>query len=232
MGRGLVIRLKAKAAAEILIYEDIGASWFGGITAKDFAEQLKALGPIETIDVRINSYGGDVFDGLAIYNQLVTHKAKVTTHIDGVAASIASVIAMAGNEISVAEAGHIMIHDAWGVALGNARELRAFADRLDAVTASLGDVYAARTGRTQDQIRDWMAAETWFTSSEAVKHGFATSVVENMRAAAKYDPARHRFRNAPWQLSGRPDFEAARTRVAEQRARMERQTLKRRLRSG
>jgi hypothetical protein len=77
-----------------------------------------------------------------------------------------------------------------------------------------------------------MAAETWFTSSEAIKHGFATAVVENMRAAAKYDPARYRFRHPPSQLTGRADFEAARARVAEQRARMERQTLKRRLRSG
>lgn len=228
MGQGHHIRLRAKGAAEILIYEDVGASWFGGITAKDFAEQLKALGTIQTIDVRINSYGGDVFDGLAIYNQLVTHKAKVTTHIDGVAASIASVIAMAGNEIRMAEAGHVMIHDAWGVALGNARELRDFAERLDAVTASLGDVYAARTRVAQAQLRAWMAAETWFTSAEAMTHGFATSIVENMRAAAKYDPARYRFKHPPSQLSGRPDYESARLRIADQRARMARRSLKRR----
>lgn len=229
MGQGFRIKPKAgvKNAAEILIYEDVGFSWFGGVTAKDFAEQLKALGAVDQIDVRINSYGGDVFDGLAIYNQLMTHKAKVTTYVDGIAASIASIIAMAGEEIHMAEAGFVMVHDAWGVGVGNARELREFADRLETVTSSLADVYVARTGKTLAEVRGWMMAETWFNSADALKNGFATKVIDNQKVAAKYDPARYRFRNAPPVIAARPDYDAARARIADQRARMVRKSLKR-----
>src|SRR6478609_6695251 len=118
MGAGYSIKAKGTTAGEIYIYEDVGDSWFGGVTAKQFAADLKELGPVQTLDVRINSGGGDVFDGLAIYRQLVDHPAKVVSHIDGFAASIASIIAMAGDEIRISEAGFVMIHDAWGVAVG------------------------------------------------------------------------------------------------------------------
>src|ERR1044072_9600498 len=101
MGAGFSIKAKGNSEAEILIYEDVGEGWFGGVTAKQFAEDLKALGKVDTINLRINSAGGDVFDGLAIYRRLVDHPARVITHIDGLAASIASVIAMSGNEIRI-----------------------------------------------------------------------------------------------------------------------------------
>jgi ATP-dependent Clp protease protease subunit len=110
-----------------------------------FADDLKALGNVKTIDLRINSEGGSVFDGKAMYTQLVEHKAKVITHIDGLAASAASFIAMAGDEIEIAEGGFVMIHNAWLFAMGDARELRRTADLLDTVNGTIIDVYVART---------------------------------------------------------------------------------------
>lgn len=202
MGQGISFKAKGKTSAEILIYEDVGEGWFGGISAKTFADNLKGLGDVKTIDVRINSYGGDVFDGLAIYNQLVQHKATITTHIDGVAASIASVIAMAGKEIRIAESGWLMIHDAWGMAVGNAAVLRDLAGRLDAVSQQLAGVYAARTGRDQDEIRSWMAEEKWFSAGDALDAGMATAMSENMRAAAYAgDLGKHTFMHLPERLS-------------------------------
>jgi ATP-dependent Clp protease, protease subunit len=196
MGQGYRISARANAEADILIYEDIGEGWFGGVSAKQFAGDLKSLGKIETINLRLNSAGGDVFTGLAIYRQLVEHPARVVTHIDGLAASIASVIAMAGAEIRIAEAGFLMIHDAWGMAIGSAADLRQTADLLDITTGSIADVYTARTGQDAARVRQWMADETWFTAAEAVTEGFASAVAENKRLAARV-ATRVRCRKTP-----------------------------------
>lgn len=204
MGAGYAIKAKADQSAEILIYEDVGAGWFGGVTAKQFADDLKALGAVNHIDVRINSYGGDVFEGLAIYQQLVRHKATVTTHVDGVAASIASVIAMAGSEIRIAEAGWMMIHDAWGLAIGNAAEMRRQADLLDGVTGQIAGVYEARSGKPMAELRAWMADERWFNAADAIDAGLATVMAENLRIAAHAAPSeRFKFRHLPGALSAR-----------------------------
>ncbi len=200
---GFSIRAKGNKHAEVLIYEDVGEGWFGGISAKRFGDDLKALGDLQTIDVRINSYGGDVFDGLAIYNTLVQHKAKVTTHVDGVAASIASIIAMAGAEIHIAENAWIMIHDAWGMAVGNAAEMRRQADLLESVSAKLADVYVSRTGQSAAAVRQMMADETWLSAGDAIDKGFASSLAENQRMAAHAAlPSHFNFRHAPAALSG------------------------------
>lgn len=180
MGQGYRISAKANEA-DVLIYEDVGDSWFGGVSAKQFADDLKALGKVDTINLRLNSAGGDVFDGLAIYRQLVDHPARVITHIDGIAASIASVIAMAGTEIRIAEAGFLMIHDAWGMQMGNADDMRRMADLLHTTTGSIADVYKARTPNTPAQIKAWMAAETWFTAAEAIDNGFASVIAPGRR---------------------------------------------------
>lgn len=222
MGKGFSVRAKANAEAEIFIYEDIGYGWFGGVTAKDFAKEMKALGKVETIHVRINSAGGDVFDGLAIYRQLVDHPAKIVAHIDGLAASIASVIAMAGQEIMISESGFLMIHNAWGVALGGAEDMRTMASLLDTTTGSIRDVYRARTGNDDKAVTDWMDAETWFTGAEAVEHGFADEMAANMKLAARVDPAKHKFRNAPEALQGTPNLDAARERLTNMKLKMER----------
>ena len=227
MGTGYSIKAKAPDVAEIYIYEDVGESWFGGVSAKQFATDLQALGAVSTINVRLNSYGGDVFDGLAIYRLLADHPAHVVSFVDGIAASIASVIATAGSEIRIAEAGEIMIHDAWSVAIGPASEMRAVADRLDAVSSSIADVYAARTGQSKAQIQAWMTAETTFQSGDAVKHGFAQTVLPNVKAAARQRPsAMHWRRVAPSVAHSagtaaivRPLYDEKVQRLARQRAR-------------
>lgn len=226
MGAGYRMKANADGNAEILIYEDIGAGWFGGVSAKQFAADLKALGKVSTINVRINSYGGEVFDGLAIYRNLVDHPAEIITHVDGIAASIASVVAMAGNEIRMAEAGRMMIHEAWGVAIGPAGELRAQADVLDGLTGSTRDIYAGRTRQDPAAVLKMMKDETWMDAKEAVAKGFATSIVENMRAAARYNPKLYKFRHAPAELAmgPRPDFAQAQATIE----RMQASLLKRR----
>lgn len=219
---GYSMKAKGKSEAEILLYGDVGDSWFGGVTAKQFADDLKAIGDVSTIHLRINSAGGDVFDGLTIYRRLVDHPARIIVHIDSLAASIASVIAMAGDEILIAEAAQIMIHDAWGVAIGAADDMRSMADRLEITTASLRDIYVARTGNDAAKVEDWMGQETWFTAAEAVEQGFAGSVAENMKMAARIDPEKHRFRNTPASLSSTPNMDALRQRLARMKAQMDR----------
>ena len=184
---------KGKESAEILIYGDIG--W--DVTAKTFGKELAALGKVSTIDVRINSYGGDVFDGIAIYSRLVDHSAKITSHVDGIAASAASVIAMAGDTVRISSAGMIMIHDAWGIGIGNATDFRALADRLEKASATIAGVYEQRTGNEMDQVRAWMEAEYEFDADEAIQNGFATEKFAGDGMVAKFDPERHHFRHKP-----------------------------------
>lgn len=183
--------------AEMYLYGPIGSTMFGdGVSAKQVANDLKKIGNVKTIDLRINSEGGDVFDGKAIYSLLVENKAKVRVHIDGLAASAASFIAMAGNEINISEGGFIMIHDAYAGVMGRAEEMRQMADLLDSVNGTIVDVYAARTKQDKEKIKKWMAAETWFTGAEAMQNGFATSVVENLKVAASIRNPKQ-FKNLP-----------------------------------
>jgi ATP-dependent Clp protease protease subunit len=197
MGAGFRVAAKAgqPKTGEVYIYEDVGASWFGGVSAKDFALALAGLGAVDQIDVRINSYGGDVFEGLAMYRNLVDHPAHVTTYIDGIAASIASVIAMAGNEIFIAEAGQIMIHNAWMVTLGDDQEHMTNAQRLKVISASIADIYVARTGQPVDKVASWMREETDMTAQVAVERGFAGEIMPNLRAAAfvRQQPSKTRW---------------------------------------
>ncbi len=182
-----------KHDAEIILYGDIGFD----ITAKEFSDELKALDKPHNITVRINSFGGDVFDGVAIYSRLIDSGANITVFIDGIAASAASVIAMAGKEIHIAEAGFVMIHDAWTLSMGNAADLRKTADRLEAVSEQIAGVYQRRTGQDIAKVRQWMAAETEFNAEQAIEFGFATEIFEAERLAAHYDPERHNFKNPP-----------------------------------
>lgn len=215
--------IKAKGTeAEIYLYGDVGDSWFGGVTAKQFADDLKAAGKVDTIHLHINSPGGDVFDGLSIYRLLVDHKAKVIVHIDGLAASIASVIAMAGDEIRISESGFLMIHDAWGVAIGSADDMRTMANLLEKTTGSIRDVYVSRTGKTAAQVEKWMTEETWFTATEAKDNGFATEIADNMKLAARIDPAKHKFKHAPAALAGTPNLDEAKARIARMKNTMDR----------
>ena len=183
--------------AEIYLYGVIGADWFGdGITAKRFADDMKALGSVKTIDLRINSEGGSVFDGKAMYSLLNEHKARVITHIDGLAASAASFVAMAGDEIEISEGGFVMIHNAWMVAAGDAHEFRRTADLLDTVNGTILDVYAARSKLDKGALAKMMNDETWLTAAEAIKHGFADRMVENLKVAASVSHP-DRFKKLP-----------------------------------
>lgn len=229
MGAGFSIVARGQAEADIFLYEDIGESFFGGVTAKQFAAELKPLGSVQTLNIHINSNGGDVFDGLAIYNLLAQHPARVVSHIDGLAASIASVIAMAGDEIRISESGFIMIHNAAGGVLGGASDMRKMADLLDTVTASIADVYAERTSQEVPALRSMMDDETWFTGSEALAAGFADQMVTNLHVAARVDPEKHKFKHAPAALlvpasqittPVRPLFDNATDMVALMRARL------------
>lgn len=171
-------RKTGATSAELIIYDVIGDEFFG-VTAKMIADELGFLGDdIEDITVRINSPGGSVFEGTAIHNLLKQHKAKITVLIDGWAASIASIIAMAGDDIQIGTNAFIMIHNPWAVAYGEADELRRTADNLDQIRDVLVLTYAERTGGDVDEISEMMAVETWMTGPEAVERGFADSVYQ------------------------------------------------------
>jgi ATP-dependent Clp protease protease subunit len=179
--------------AELIIYGDIGFE----VTARGVSDELKRAGKVDELHVRVNSFGGDAFDGVAIYQRLAEHSARVVVHVDGIAASAASVIAMAGDEILIARAGFMMIHDAWVGAVGNAMELRQAADRAEALSAQMAGIYERRSKQDMATIRAWMAEERTFASDEAIAAGLATRSVEAERMAAKYDPERHHFRRPP-----------------------------------
>ena len=167
---------------EILIYEDIGEY---GVSAKSVAAQLKEMGDQKEISVRINSPGGSVFEGSTIYNLLKNNEAKVTVYIDGLCASIASVIAMAADQVVMADNALMMIHDPWSLAIGNADELRREADVLDKVKESLVTTYVARTGMSRDEISTLLKDETWLDAEEAIEFGFADASEEPKLVAAQ-----------------------------------------------
>lgn len=159
---------------EILIYSDIGTDWFGdSVSAVSVKAQLDQMEGDVTI--RINSPGGDVFDGFAIYNLLAQHKGKKTVYIDGLAASAASVVAMAGDEIVMGDNALMMIHNPWTMSLGNSAEMRSTADLLDKIRDSIVTTYATKSTLDGATIADLMEKETWFSADEAVADGFATS---------------------------------------------------------
>jgi ATP-dependent protease ClpP protease subunit len=178
--------------AEIFLYEEIG---YWGIDAKMFADTLKEIGDVDRIILRLHSPGGNAWDGLAIFNNLVQHKASVTVRIDGLAASAASLVAMAGDRIEIAENARVMIHEPWGMMIGNAADLRAEADVLDGITADYARTYARRRGLELEAVTDLMKAETWFSSTDIIEAGFADEVIETPAIAASV--AKDRFRNTP-----------------------------------
>jgi len=216
-------RMLAKAGgatAEIYLYGVIGESfWSDGITAKQFKNDLAALGSnIKSLDIRINSEGGDVFDGRTIYNLLLQHKAKKTVYVDGLAASIASLIAMAGDTIIMGDGAFMMVHNAWGVSMGNASEMRRVPDLLDSVSGTLIDTYSARSKMPRDQVMALLDAETWMTAQETVDKGFADKIVEGAKIAARTIMRPEAFKHGPEPL--RPNRTAAALHMARIRQSM------------
>ena len=182
--------------AEVLIYDEIGAY---GVSAKGFLAELGALPDGVPIDLRLNSPGGSVFDAVAIFNALQRHEGEITVWIDGIAASAASYIAMAGCEIVMPENAFLMIHDPSGLVMGTAEDMRATAQALDKVKVSLIQGYAGKSGKTDDDIATLMADETWLDAKDALDLGFIDRIAEPVKLAASFDVAR--FRNAPPELA-------------------------------
>lgn len=176
----------AEETAELDIFDEIG---FWGVQAADFIRDLKAI-TAKTINVSINSPGGDVFAGLAIYNALKGSGKEIVVKVMGVAASAASLIAMAGDKIVMPKNTFMMVHNPWSIAMGNADELRETADTLDKIGSSLQATYVAKTGQSEDKIKELLAKDTWLTADEAKELGFATEVVEDVKANASFDMAR------------------------------------------
>lgn len=173
------IEAKGKSAT-VRIYESIGG-WFG-TSAAAFAAEIADL-DVDTIDLRLNSPGGSVFDGVAIHNALLTHRATIDVTVDGVAASIASVIAMAGDSVTMGRGTRMMIHNPSGLVLGQARDMRKIANLLDELAKDIAGFYAARAGKDVAHWLDLMEAETWYSAQEAVDAGLADGVL----GAAKDD---------------------------------------------
>ena len=189
--------------AEMIIYSDIGDDgWMGGLSAEEFSKQLSAIGDVKNLDIRLNSAGGSVFDGLTIYQRLKQHTAKVHVFVDGLAASIASIIAMAADEITVYNTSTVMIHKPWTFAGGSADDFASTIARLDAAEGQMVGIYADKTGLSADHIKRLLTAETWMTGEEALELGFADNFDEStsaMAAAVKPDFNKQWFAHAPKQ---------------------------------
>lgn len=203
---------------ELLLYGTIGSgTWWGDeVTPKQFREDLEALGDVDEIRVFINSDGGDMFAGQAIHSMLKRHKAKVTVYVDGLAASIASVVAMAGDTVYMPKNAMMMIHNPWTIAVGNADDFRKLADDMDKIRESLIVAYREKSGLEREKIIEMMDAETWMTAEEAVELGFADEIEQTKQIAAAVRGSKllvngqefdlTRFRNVPAGLRFMPQF--------------------------
>lgn len=183
------VKAKADNEADILIYGDIGESFWSEdtVTAKKFAKDLKAVGNVSKINLFINSGGGNIFEAQAIFSMLKRFNAYKTVYIDGLAASAASVIAMAGDKITMPANAMIMIHKAWAAQGGNADDMRKLADTLDQVDSSIAETYQAKTGKAKDEIMELLSAETWMTAADAIEMGFADEMQAEVKIAASLE---------------------------------------------
>lgn len=174
---------------EILIYDQIGKSWWddSGVGAKEFADELKTIAAGREIVVGINSPGGSVWDGLAIYHQLQARKDKVVCRVDGVAISAASFIACAGRELQMPKNTLMMIHEPAAMAAGSADEMRKAAEALDRHGEVIAGIYATKTGKTAKEMRAMMRDETWFTGDEAKACGLCDTVTDEVALTANFD---------------------------------------------
>lgn len=191
---------KAEEPAEVFIYDEIGRGFFGGgVSAEGFIDELKKLNlkAGDELMVRINSPGGNLFDGTTMYNYLRTLKAKVTVRVDGVAASAASIVAMAGDRIEMPENSFLFIHNPWMFAAGDAAAMRKAAEDLDQLREGAVATYLRRTdGKlTRVELIKMLDSETWLTAEQSVQHGFADEVDEPVRAAAlaRFDLTQYGF---------------------------------------
>src|SRR5262249_50014604 len=181
----LTIRMKGDNTAEVLLYDVIGADPFfgGGISAKDFRQQIKGI-DAKTMNLRINSPGGDVFEAGAMMAALDEFKGEIVVDVDGLAASAASYLIMAANTIRLGSNAMMMIHDPHAMVMGTADDMRGMVEVLDKVKGQILDAYERKSDAGRDKLAAWMKAETWFTGQEAIDAGLADEVTEPVRIAA------------------------------------------------
>jgi ATP-dependent Clp protease protease subunit len=192
---------------ELTLYGEIAnETWWGDeITPKEFKTDLDALGDINTLNIYINSPGGDVFAGQAIHSMLKRHKAHKNVYIDGLAASIASVVVMAGDTIFMPKNAMMMIHNPWTWGIGNAAEFRKLAEDLDKIRESLIAAYEGHSALTRDEIIEIMDSETWLTADECLEYGFCDVVEKEKQMAASIDKTLlMRYKNTPRELLVKP----------------------------
>ena len=202
------IQAKNDDTAEISIFGDIGNScWAPGVTPEDFKKDFDAVKDSKEIRVLVNSPGGDVFDGITIYNIIASERPKVKVEILGLAASAASVIALAGSSLKMHEGSFFMIHNAWGIAMGPADEMRKMAEILDKISGELINIYENQSDLDEKQIKEYMNDETWFTAEEAVEAGFADEIGEAVEAAASVaiDQRIYAYKHVPERFQAHAD---------------------------
>ena len=183
------IQNKAGETADVYIFDEIGTY---GVTAQEFINDIKDLKDLP-LNLRINSLGGDVFDGMAMYNVIKRREAKTTVYIEGIAASIATIIALGADEVVMAENSLFMIHNAWGGTMGEAKDMRKTAETLDKISGELTDIYRKKTGLSYDVLSEMMDEETWLNAEEAFELGFVDTISDSIKVAAKYDVSK--FKN-------------------------------------
>ncbi len=186
------MRASAGDVGAISIYSDIGG-W--GVSASDFRRSLNELGKPRELHITVSSNGGDIPSGFAIYNMLARHPAKKHVTIDGIAASMASVIAMAGDEVVMPSNSMLMIHNPWGVMSGDSEAMLSFGEALAKMRDQIAETYVARSGQTMDDVLSMMSRETWLTAQEAVDMGFADRVEQPRKMAALVNTSK--FLNTP-----------------------------------
>ena len=183
------IQNKASKTADVYIFDEIGAY---GVTAQDFIAEIKDLKDMP-INLRINSLGGDVFNGMAIYNVIKKRKYNTTVYVEGIAASIATIIALGADEVVMSENSLFMIHNAWGGTMGDAKDMRKSAATLEKISAELTEIYVKKTGLSYDRVAEMMDEETWLNAEEALELGFVDTISDAIKIAAKYDVSK--FKN-------------------------------------
>ena len=200
------INNKTEGVLNISLHDEIGM-W--GISASDFISDLRANQNVKSINLSIHSPGGSVLDGLAIYNALKAHPAKIYGHVEGIAASAASFILMAADSISMPEDAFIMIHNAHGGAMGDSSDLREMADVMDKLQDSIVNIYEKRTGIDREQLAEMMQAETWMNATDALENGFIDTITDSINVAAKIGVFNKYFKSMPVQNSN--DIEGIKT---------------------
>lgn len=208
---GIKITMQAGNRPAMWLYGPIGSD-FGGISADSFRQELAEIPKGQEFDLHIHSEGGSFWDGVTIHNQLSQRKGKVAVVVDGLAASAASLIAMAGSTIEMPRHSWMMIHEVQSIAMGRASDFREVADRMDVLNDEIVSIYANRWKDDEDALRTALNAETWLTAEAAFEAGLTDSVTDAMAEAARFDPAKFKFANVPKEVL---DMATARPRLRE-----------------